>query len=57
MTWLHSVVATVAFKQAIYNAIENTNTQIVLILSNPSSNEVTTEVPTSSITAFGKAYY
>ena len=57
MVILNSVAATVAFEQTRYNVSENTIAQILLILSKPSSSNVTVEVYSSNITAFGKGYH
>lgn len=53
---IHSLVGTVTFNQTTYNVSEKSTAQIVLILSNPSSSEVTVEVFNTNKTAFGKAH-
>ena len=51
---IHSVVATVAFENAKYNASENTTAHIALVLNKPLSTEVTIKVFNSDVTAIGK---
>ena len=52
------LATTVKFNQSIYNINENSGpVQPVLVLSNPSSTNVTVEVFNTNITALGKCSY
>ena len=53
---VQSLVGSVRFENGIYNVSENSTAQIVLILSKPSSNEVTVKVLYTGITAPGETY-
>ena len=49
------IAITVSFNQSVYSASETDGTaQLVIILSNPSSVDITVEVFSTSITAWGE---
>ena len=55
---MYSVDATISFEQSTYSIVEDGGpVQPVLVLSNPSSFDITVEVTDTSITATGKLHY
>ena len=54
--YVQSLVGSVRFENGTYNVSESSTAQIVLILSKPSSNEITVEVLHTGITATGETY-
>ena len=54
----YSIDATVSFNRSAYSIVEDDGpVQPVLVLSNPSSFDITVQVTDTSITATGKLHY